>query len=258
MSARLGMPRVHHRSTDSTSARARALAAAGAPHGTLVTAGEQRAGRGRQGRTWSAPPGRALLMSLVLRDWPPLLPIAGAVAVADVAGAVAAIKWPNDVLLGGRKLAGVLAEGRHQEGWVVLGIGLNVAVRPADLPAELRDRAASLELQPAAIEPTLERLLRVLEARLAQPTADLLAVYRARDALSGHAVRWACGEGIARGVDDAGRLLVELPDGTRTALDAGEVHLQPAARTRTLASDSTGLPEPTIEPITRPPQSNEP
>jgi BirA family biotin operon repressor/biotin-[acetyl-CoA-carboxylase] ligase len=234
VSARLGMPRLHHRSTDSTSERARALAAAGAPHGTLVTAAEQHAGRGRQGRTWIAPPGRALLMSLVLRDWPALLPIAGAVAVADVAGAGGAgvsIKWPNDVLLDGRKLAGVLAEGRHQEGWVVLGIGLNVAVRPADLPAGLRDHAASLELQPTAIEPTLDRLLRALEARLAQPTADLLADYRARDALRGQEVHWAHGAGIARGVDDSGRLLVELRDGSRRALNAGEVHLRPVWQT---------------------------
>jgi BirA family biotin operon repressor/biotin-[acetyl-CoA-carboxylase] ligase len=227
VSTSLGSPRVHHRSTDSTSDRARALASAGAPHGTLVTAGEQRAGRGRQGRSWSAPPGRGLLMSLVLREWPPLLPIVGAVAVADVAGAGAQIKWPNDVLLDGRKLAGVLGEGRHQEGWAVLGIGLNVAVRPEDLPAELRDRAATLGLGPGDIEPTLARLLRALERRLAQPTPELLADYRARDALAGRAVRWAHGAGIARGVDDAGRLLVLLADGTRTALEAGEVHLQP-------------------------------
>jgi BirA family biotin operon repressor/biotin-[acetyl-CoA-carboxylase] ligase len=230
VSGRLGTPRVHHRTTDSTSVRARALAGAGAPHGTLVTAGEQLAGRGRQGRSWSAPPGRALLMSLVLREWPPLLPIVGAVAVADVAGPQAAIKWPNDVQLDGRKLAGVLGEARHREGWAVLGIGLNVAVRATDLPAELRDRAASLGLAPADIEPTLDRLLQALGRRLAQPTADLLADYRARDALAGHAVRWAHGEGIARGVDASGRLLVELADGDRTALDAGEVHLQPAAR----------------------------
>lgn len=233
MTPRLGTPRVHHRSTDSTSDRARELASAGAPHGTLVTAGEQHAGRGRQGRTWSAPPGRALLMSLVLRTWPPLLPIAGAVAVADVArlgGRAISIKWPNDVLLDGRKLAGVLGEARHQEGWAVLGIGLNVAVRGADLPAGLRERAASLGLRPDAVEPTLARLLQALEVRLAQPTAQMLADYRARDALAGREVRWDGGTGIARGVDDAGRLLVELSDGSRTALDAGEVHLQSAAQ----------------------------
>ena len=230
MSARLGTPRLHHRTTDSTSDRARALALAGAPHGTLVTAGEQRAGRGRHGRTWSAPPGRALLMSLVLREWPAWLPLTGAVAVADVAAADRegiAIKWPNDVLLDGRKVAGVLAEGRAQEGWAVLGIGLNVAVRPSDLPEELRGSAGTLGLEPDAIEPVLERLLDALTERLGQPTAQVLAAYRARDALAGRAVRWARGEGIARGIDDVGRLLVELPGGDREALDAGEVHLLP-------------------------------
>jgi BirA family transcriptional regulator, biotin operon repressor / biotin---[acetyl-CoA-carboxylase] ligase len=224
-SARLGAPRLHHRVTDSTSDRARALAVAGAPHGTLVTASEQRAGRGRRGRTWSAPPGRALLMSLVLREWPPLLPIAAAVAVADVAGPSAAIKWPNDVLLDGRKLAGILVEGRPQAGWTVLGIGVNVSVRADDLPAELRHRATSLGLEPSAIEPTLDALLHALQRRLAQPTADLLADYRARDALAGRTVRWAHGEGVARGIDDAGRLLVERSDGSGATLDAGEVHL---------------------------------
>ena len=229
MSATLGTPRLHHRVTDSTSDLARALAGAGAPHGTLVTAGEQRAGRGRQGRTWSAPPGRALLMSLVLREWPALLPIAAAVAVTDVAGASAAIKWPNDVLLDGRKLAGILAEGRPQEGWAVLGIGINVAVRADDLPPDLQGRAASLGLEPAAVEPTLEALLRALERRLAQPDAALLADYRARDALLGERVRWARGDGVACGIDDAGRLLVRPAGAVEpVALDAGEVHLLPS------------------------------
>lgn len=232
MSMRLGAPRLHLRVTDSTSDRARALAIAGAPHGTLVTAGEQRAGRGRQGRTWSAPPGSALLLSLVLRDWPALLPIRAAVAVADVAVAVAAqrgavaIKWPNDVLLDGRKLAGILAEGRPQDGWAVLGIGVNVAVRPSELPEELRDRAATLGREPAAIEPLLAALLAALERRLDEPVDALLAAYRARDALAGRRVRWAHGAGIARGIDGGGRLRVEGDDGTWSALDAGEVHLQ--------------------------------
>lgn len=84
MSAVLGAPRVHLRATDSTNERAKRLALDGAPHGTLVTATEQSAGRGRQGRTWSAPAGHALLMSVVLRDPPRLLPLAAAVAVAEV------------------------------------------------------------------------------------------------------------------------------------------------------------------------------
>ena len=89
----------------------------GAPHGTLVTAGEQHAGRGRQGRTWSAPPGRALLLSLVLRDPPALLPLAaGARGRRGRRRRGAVIKWPNDVLVDGRKVAGILAEGRPQRG----------------------------------------------------------------------------------------------------------------------------------------------
>ena len=138
MAQSLGNPRVHFRLTDSTNARARELASGGAPHGTVVTADEQSAGRGRQGRTWTAPAGRALLCSVVIRDPPRLLPLAAGVAVAEVAGADAQIKWPNDVLLGGRKVAGILVEARLQERWAVVGIGLNVAVREADFPVELR------------------------------------------------------------------------------------------------------------------------
>ncbi len=138
----LGTPRLHLRETTSTNDRARALAGAGAPHGTLVTAGAQSAGRGRQGRSWVAPPDRALLMSLLLRDPPALLPLLAAVAVAETVGDAAQIKWPNDVLLDGRKVAGILVEGRPQERWAVLGIGLNVAVDVAALPDELRLRPA--------------------------------------------------------------------------------------------------------------------
>ncbi len=225
MTARLGSPRLHLRTTDSTNDRARALAIAGAPHGTLVTVGEQRAGRGRQGRTWSAPPGRALLASLVLREVPALPTLAAAVAVADVVGADAQIKWPNDVLLGGRKVAGILAEGRPQEGWAVLGIGVNVALREGDLPAAVAAGAAGLGLEPADVEPTLAALLVALELCLKQGPAAILAAYRERDALLGRALRWQHGAGVAAGLDEAGRLLVDRDDGGRAALDAGEVHL---------------------------------
>jgi BirA family biotin operon repressor/biotin-[acetyl-CoA-carboxylase] ligase len=225
---RLGHPRLHLRSVDSTNLRARELAAAGAPHGTLVTATEQTAGRGRQGRSWSAPPGRALIASLVLRDPPSLLSLSAAAAVADVAGPDALIKWPNDVLVGTpatRKVAGILAEGRPQEGWAVLGIGLNVAVRPADLPDELRDRAGSLDRDPSELEAVLGELLIALERWTTATDDAVLDAFRARDALLGRRVRWGAGEGIGAGIDDAGRLLVERPDGTQAALDAGEVHL---------------------------------
>jgi BirA family biotin operon repressor/biotin-[acetyl-CoA-carboxylase] ligase len=221
----LGLPRLHLRETDSTNARARELAGAGAPHGTTVTAGYQTAGRGRQGRTWSAPPGHALLVSVVLRRWPRLLPLASAVAVADVVGADARIKWPNDVLVDGRKVAGILVEARPQEHWAIVGIGLNVAVVPQDLPPELHATAAGLGLEPADVEPTLQRLLRELELAVELEPEDLLERWRARDVLRGRPISWAAGNGTATGIDAEGRLLVDVEGGGRVALDAGEVHL---------------------------------
>jgi BirA family biotin operon repressor/biotin-[acetyl-CoA-carboxylase] ligase len=233
---------VHLREIGSTNDRARELALAGAPHGTLVTASSQSAGRGRQGRRWSAPADSALLMSLLLRSPPPLLPLIAAVAVCDVAGEQARVKWPNDIVLvrghpaGAEagagpvlaKLAGILVEGRPQAGWAVLGIGLNVAVRLEELPLELRPVAATLGHGPDAIEPTLAQLLDALALRLRAPIAEILDAWRVRDALYGREIAWSSGDGRGRaqGIDGAGRLLVALDGGGRIALDAGEVHLE--------------------------------
>jgi BirA family transcriptional regulator, biotin operon repressor / biotin---[acetyl-CoA-carboxylase] ligase len=225
----IGSPRVHHRLTDSTNERARELAAAGAPHGTLVTADEQSAGRGRQGRTWTAPPGSAVLMSVLLRELSETLPLAAAVAVCEALPVEARIKWPNDVWIDGRKVAGILVEARPQEGWAVLGIGLNVSVEVEDFPAELRETATSLRIAGAdlAREAALEAVLAALDHWLPQPTDDVLAAWRSRDALLGRSVRWQNGsnEGTAAGIDASGALLVDTADGT-VSLDAGEVHLE--------------------------------
>jgi BirA family biotin operon repressor/biotin-[acetyl-CoA-carboxylase] ligase len=173
-------------------------------------------------------------MSLVLRGSPPprLLPLIAAVAVCDVVGETAKIKWPNDIVFvrpsGLAKFAGILAEGRPQEGWAVLGIGLNVAVRLEELPAELQATAATLGESPEQIEPTLACLLTALGRRLAEPTEALLEAYRARDALRGREIGWSGGSGRAEGIDGEGRLVVALRGGGHTSLDAGEVHLQPA------------------------------
>jgi BirA family biotin operon repressor/biotin-[acetyl-CoA-carboxylase] ligase len=226
----LGRPRVHLRQTGSTNDYARQLAISGAPHGTLVTASEQTAGRGRQGRHWTAPAGSSLLASLLLRSPPPLLPLIAAVAVCDIAGDDAQIKWPNDIVLVGKtrlaKLAGILIEGRPQEGWAVLGIGLNVAVRLQELPAGLRAGAASMGQSEAEIEPSLGRLLEALERRLQEPAQATLEAWRLRDALRGRVVTWAAGRGRAEGIDGEGRLIVALAAGGHTTLQAGEVHLE--------------------------------
>jgi BirA family transcriptional regulator, biotin operon repressor / biotin---[acetyl-CoA-carboxylase] ligase len=248
--AQLGSPRVHLRRTDSTNERARELAAGGAPHGTLVTASEQTAGRGRQGRSWSAPAGRALLLSVVLSPPSRMLPLAAAVAVceavdnapgADLRGP-AQIKWPNDIVLprgtGLAKLAGILVEARIgglRENWAVLGIGLNAAVEIDALPAELRDTAATMGLAPAALETLLASLLETLSTRLAEAPEQTLAAWSARDALRGRRIEWGPpgaapeGSGIAQGIDGEGRLVVALEGGGQTTLSSGEVHLRPLA-----------------------------
>jgi len=231
----LGIPRLHLREVDSTNVRAQRLAMNGAPHGALVTAAAQTAGHGRQGRAWMTPPGRALACSLVLRDPPRLLPMLAALAVADVAerfdraGRSAAIKWPNDVLLDGRKVAGILAEGRPQEGWVVLGIGLNVAVAEDDFPPELRTIATSLGCEPQQLEPALALLLERLDHWLDAPPEQAMDAYRQRDALAGREIRWGAPErsGTALGIAEDGRLRVRPADAQEgeELLDAGEVHL---------------------------------
>jgi BirA family biotin operon repressor/biotin-[acetyl-CoA-carboxylase] ligase len=225
VSALLGTPRLHLRTIGSTNDRARTLAVAGAPHGALVTAAAQTSGRGRQGRVWTTQVGAAVTMSLVLRDPPPVLPLIAAVAVAATIGDDARIKWPNDVLVGGRKVSGILAEGRPHEGWAVLGIGVNVAVDVALLPPEVQGRAGSLGRTRAEVEPFLSSLLAALSTWLAAPLAETLAAWRTRDALLGQAITWSDGSGVAAGIDDAGELLVTLASGETIALNAGEVHL---------------------------------
>lgn len=223
----LGTPRRHYRRTDSTNARLRELAEQGVPHGTLITASEQTAGRGRQGRTWTAPPDRALLLSLLIRSPSRLLPLAAGVAVAELAeqfGRPAQIKWPNDVLIDSRKVAGILVEGRPQEDWAILGIGLNVAIAPDEFPSELQDSAASLNPPASGIEAVLQSLLARLTEWTGRPDQPILEAVRRRDALRGRPVSWTGGRGTAAGIDGDGRLIVET-DAGRVALDSGEVHL---------------------------------
>jgi BirA family transcriptional regulator, biotin operon repressor / biotin---[acetyl-CoA-carboxylase] ligase len=264
-SMKFGRPHRHFAQTDSTNTRARELAAAGAPHGTVVTAAEQREGRGRQGRTWTAPPGKALLYSAVvqpLEERHLLLPLAAPLAVCESAeqltpGSECKLKWPNDVLIEGRKLAGVLIEARPQDGWAVIGIGLNLSISRDEFPPDLRDRAISLSgsgggrgelrrslpaVAPAGLPPTPDAAVappglppappiatEVLNRRLARwveaEPETILEAWRERDALRGKEIAWDGGSGIADGVDDRGYLLVLTADRGRIAVGAGEVHL---------------------------------
>jgi BirA family biotin operon repressor/biotin-[acetyl-CoA-carboxylase] ligase len=235
----LGEPRHHFEEIGSTNDEAKRLADEGAPHGTTVTARHQLSGRGRQGRAWFAPPGQALLVSVIIREQPDptRLPLAAAVAVAKTVGGGAQIKWPNDVVFvaptpGGplRKVAGILCEGRPALGWSIIGIGLNAALDLGAVPAELAPRVASMGRTPEELDDVLAVLLTELQAAIALPFDDLLAEWAARDVLLGARVDWEIaggrtGSGSAQGVDERGRLRVIDDAGQLELLDAGEVHL---------------------------------
>jgi BirA family transcriptional regulator, biotin operon repressor / biotin---[acetyl-CoA-carboxylase] ligase len=238
-----GFPHRHFRRTDSTNERAKELALAGAPGGLVVTATEQTAGRGRRGSAWFAPPGACLLYSALLRPFDSgrarLLPLAVPLAVCEAAESIAPVrcqvKWPNDVWIDERKLAGVLVEARPEEAWAVIGVGLNVAVPQEHFPAELRETATSLlptEAEggvPPGGAPGVRRTLQALNDALGRwVEADdetVLGAYRPRDALAGREVSWDGGEGTALEVDERGHLVVARADGERVRLGAGEVHL---------------------------------
>jgi BirA family transcriptional regulator, biotin operon repressor / biotin---[acetyl-CoA-carboxylase] ligase len=240
---RFGSPHRHFHSTDSTNERGKELAAAGAPGGLVVTASEQTAGRGRRGNAWFAPPGACLLYSALLSPFDaergPLLPLAVPIAVCEAAEEVAPVrcqvKWPNDVWIDERKVAGVLVEARPDEGWAVIGVGLNVAIAQDEFPAELRETATSLlptEAEgglPAGGAPGVRRALDSLNEALGRwadsPADQVLNAFRARDALCGRRISWDGGEGLAEEIDERGHLVVEKEDGDRVALGAGEVHL---------------------------------
>ncbi len=221
----------------------------GAPDGACVVADRQTAGRGRQGRRWHSPPGRNLYASLVVRCAPAragLLSLLGALVVRDAVAALlvdgdgACIKWPNDVLVDGRKLAGVLAE------WVtgpaafgVVGMGLNVNGRACDLPAGLRWPATTLQQvlgrpidRSALLADLLDRFAH-WRGRLDSAPAGIVAALRRRCSTLGRRVRVtppaaAAFTGLARDLDAAGHLLVRTDCGRDERVLAGEVDLLPA------------------------------
>ena len=233
--------------TGSTNADAVELAEGGAPEWTLVVAGQQTAGRGRLGRSWSSAPGKALLLSVILR--PPLaparaavLPLLVAATMAEAAGPrrVVRTKWPNDLVVGERKLAGVLPEAKvsgRTLSYLVVGIGVNVAMAEDDFPADVRDIATSLELEglDRDMESLLGRFLVAFRGAYRPNDPDFashaVATYSARCSTLRRRVRATTTsggvvEGVAVRVTDEGALVVRV-DGREETVAFGEIeHLR--------------------------------
>ena len=203
--ARVGRVEVYAETTSTQdAARRRVVADPARADGLLVTAGRQSAGRGRLGRRWESPGDSGLALSAVYVAGPASsdrLAFAASVAVAEtldawlaVAGPRAQIKWPNDVVVGGRKIAGILVE--QVEGFAIVGVGINVHTRAADLPPELRDTATGLarEGTPACRLAVLLALMTRLDRALSdRPLDDLLDAWRRRSTLRSRPVRFVNG-----------------------------------------------------------------
>jgi BirA family biotin operon repressor/biotin-[acetyl-CoA-carboxylase] ligase len=233
----------HFASLGSTNDLLKERARAGAPEWTVILADAQTAGRGRQGHSWASPPG-GFYLSVLLRPAflsANLLPFAAGVAAAEALaeqGLSAQLKWPNDVLVGERKLGGILTESAAGDSgldWVVVGLGLNLETPLAALPEGVRATATSFRTEAgescdvAALGARILAGLTVWYHDLVRgESAALLSAWRARsvpwwgrvvEARSGGAVI----RGLARDVDEAGALLLELEDGSRVSVVSGEI-----------------------------------
>ena len=239
--------------TGSTNADALAWAEAGAPDGALVLADAQTAGRGRSGRRWLTPPGAGLAFSLVLRPTPAeaarmtYFTALGALAVCQALegyGLQAQIKWPNDVLIGRRKVSGLLVETtwlEHLPQAVVIGIGLNVAraaVPPADqltFPATSLEEALGFAPQRWEVLVEIVRWLFAWRPRLSG--AEFRPAWEQALALRGELVRLEPSTGPAwhgtiQGIDEDGSLRLLRQDGQTVSIPAGEIHLRPISEER--------------------------
>ncbi|HTA93464.1 MAG TPA: biotin--[acetyl-CoA-carboxylase] ligase [Polyangiaceae bacterium] len=238
----LGRPLMYQPVTGSTNDDALLAARSGAPHGSVFLADEQRAGRGRRGHTWLAAPGESLLFSVLLRPKLELsqtsaltlaIGLALRDAIAPLIAAVPELKWPNDLLVNQKKLAGVLVESQLQGDQlqaVIVGVGLNVATR--EFTEEIAATATSLALLGAAHLERERLLFELLEAIAARVSAyqtagisGILAELNAVDALHGKRVRVEGTTGVGRGLDDQGRLLVEDEQKKIHAVLSGTVEL---------------------------------
>ena len=233
---------------DSTNTRAKEMAAKGAAHGTVLIADRQTGGRGRMGRSFHSPAGSGIYMSVILRpqcNATELMHLTCATAVAAAEGIEKAtglhpgIKWTNDLVIGHKKLGGILTElsvtGTGMVDYAIVGIGINCTQKAEDFPEEIRSIATSLEYSTeksvdrasviANILTTLDTICKDL-----QSVSQILARYRKNCITIGQEISLVRGEEIRHGkaldVDDAGALLVEFPDGHRENIQSGEVSIR--------------------------------
>ena len=245
----LGRPLLFFREVDSTNRQAAQRAAAGAPEGLAVVADHQTAGRGRMGRDWYSPTGVNLYLSLLLRPRTelvrvPTLPLAIGCGVARALAAVAAgvpvrIKWPNDLLVGGRKLGGILCEMEAEADGVrhvVVGVGINVNVRRRQLPSALAQKATSLAIETGkrfsradVLAEVLNHIEDVYGVWREGGLAPLLAEIARLDALRGRQVRVEQARGVvagrADGIQADGTLRILPADGAPIAVCSGDAHI---------------------------------
>jgi BirA family biotin operon repressor/biotin-[acetyl-CoA-carboxylase] ligase len=221
--------------TGSTNDDLAAAAAAGAAEGSWLRAERQTGGRGRQGRAWSSPPGNLYASTLVrLRPGdppPPSLALVAAVAVHEVASAWApaggiCIKWPNDLVADGAKLAGILLERAGDA--VVIGFGVNLAHHPQDLERPVTSLAALGGSAPAPdlfLEQLAESFARALALWRGRGLAEIRSAWLARAHAIGTALTTSEGEGLFEGLDETGALRLRLPHGETRLIHAGDVFL---------------------------------
>lgn len=229
---------------DSTNTYAKGLAANGAPEGTVVIADHQTGGRGRLGRSFSSPAGMGLYLSVILRpncfpeELMHLTCAAGVAAANAIDNPQVGIKWTNDLVMGKRKLGGILTElsvdpNTRKVEWAVIGIGINCCQRSDDFPPEIRDIAISLHLSPAdrpRLAVALIETLFTTNCGLFSQKAEIMEQFRVRCVTVGQEISILRGDEVghakAMGVDDDGGLLVQYADGSTACITSGEVSIR--------------------------------
>jgi BirA family biotin operon repressor/biotin-[acetyl-CoA-carboxylase] ligase len=231
---------------DSTNTYAMELAEKGAAHGTVVIAGNQTMGKGRMGRTWVSPPGGNVYMSVILRPRVKLQNatlltimsgIACCLAIRDVAGLPTEIKWPNDIVISGRKLGGILTELKSKGdkiSFAIIGIGINVNVPLSGFPADVRGIATSIGNETTKEHPVdalIDGLLKELDLWTAildeKGSGPVLDEWRRLTTMLGRTVNVTLGgeilTGVAQDVDEQGMLILQLPSGLSRKINAGDL-----------------------------------